>query len=468
MPAVSLHMLAQISMERLLNSLAEGVAIALFAWVLLRLAGKKNSGTRFVVWFCALVAIAVSPFVSFGPSADVAPGASAAVIIPGSWSFYLFGAWALLAMVGLARMVAGLWHLHAVRKSCVEVDGARLDPSIAATLSEFRTARRVQLLSSEELRVPTAIGFFRPAVIVPAWALRELSAAELHAVALHELAHLRRWDDWTNLAQKVMRAIFFFHPAVWWLENRLSLEREMACDDLVLAHTANPRAYAECLVTLAEKNLLQRGIALAQAAVGRMRQTSLRVLQILDVRRPQGVKVWQPAPWVVAGFSVICLASAAHAPRLVAFGEPAVNNVAQIPSASLGSDTSYVPPVVPAKFITDAKPGAQPAKARCARISNGAGERFLRTRKTASVGRAKNSAQPEIRVQSPESQATHVVRTAAIESGPVVVMQEAVYIYVQDSPFSPAPIIWKFSVWQIRVSPEMPARIAPEIPSKSI
>jgi hypothetical protein len=47
-------------------------------------------------------------------------------------------------------------------------------------------------------------------------------------------------------------------------------------------------------------------------------------------------------------------------------------------------------------------------------------------------------------------------------------MQEAVYIFVQDTPFSPAPVIWKFSVWQIRVSPEMPARIMPEIPSKSI
>ena len=465
MSAASFHILAQMSMERLLNSLAEGVAIALFAWVLLRLAGRKNSGTRFVVWFYALLAIAASPFVSFGSSAGVAREASAAVIIPGSWSLYLSGAWALLAMIGLARVVAGLWHLHAVRKSCVEVDGATLDPSVAATLNEFRAARPVELLSSKEVRVPTAIGFFRPAVIVPAWALRELSAAELNTVVLHELAHLRRWDDWTNLAQKVLRAIFFFHPAVWWVENRLSLEREMACDDLVLAHTANPRAYAECLMTLAEKNLLQRGIALAQAAVGRMRQTSLRVLQILDVRRPQGVKVWQPAPWVVAGFSVVCLASAAHAPKLVAFGEPAVNNVAQIPSASLASaESSYMPPVVPAKFITGenhSTSAVHPGK-----VLNR--KQVLRTGQSAHVRSNKKSTDPSIRAQAPERQAPHVVRTAAIESQPVVVMQEAVYIFVQDTPFSPAPVIWKFSVWQIRVSSEMPARIAPEIPSKSI
>jgi len=80
--------------------------------------------------------------------------------------------------------------------------------------------------------VPTAIGFFQPAVIVPAWTLRELSAEELHSVLLHELAHLRRWDDWTNLAQELVGALFFFHPAVWRIGSRLSLEREMACDYL--------------------------------------------------------------------------------------------------------------------------------------------------------------------------------------------------------------------------------------------
>ena len=122
----------------------------------------------------------------------------------------------------------------------------------------------------------------KPLVVIPSWAMRELSAAELNTILLHELAHLRRWDDWTNLAQKVLGALLFFHPAVWWIEKKLALEREMACDDLVLAQDCESRAYAECLVSLAEKSLLRRGFALAQAAVGRMRHMSFRVAQILD------------------------------------------------------------------------------------------------------------------------------------------------------------------------------------------
>ena len=115
--------------------------------------------------------------------------------------------------------------------------------------------------------------------------MQELSADELNQIVLHELAHLRRRDDWTNLAQKMVKALFFFHPAVWWIEQKMSLEREMACDDAVMAETASPRAYAECLAHLAEKTLIQRGVALAQAALGRIRQTSLRVAQILDGNR---------------------------------------------------------------------------------------------------------------------------------------------------------------------------------------
>ncbi len=357
MSALTLNFIAQLSVERLLNGLAEGTVIALFTWLLLRLIGRRNSGTRFAVWFSALLAISVVPFLEmFSAPAAVAHPVSAAITVPQSWSLYLFSMWAVIALAGLARVAAGLWHLRAIRRDSVAVNLHDVDPLVRQTIEEFQAVRRVELLASHRLRVPTAIGFLKPAVVLPAWCLQELSPEELKAVVLHELAHLRRWDDWTNLAQKVMRAFFFFHPVVWWVESRLSLEREMACDDLVLARTANPQAYAQCLVRLAEKNLVQRGIALAQAAVGRVRQTSLRVLQILDVRRPKAVSVWQPGPWVVAGFSVVCLAGAAHAPRLVAF-----NDLRTKPSpvsvASLSDDAVTYAPVVAASYAAPVEAG---------------------------------------------------------------------------------------------------------------
>jgi hypothetical protein len=325
--------LAQTSAIQLVDCLVEGTSIAILAALVLAVCRRQNSGTRFAVWFSALMAIAALPL--FGVSvwshigsAPARPWNHAAFILPGSWAIYLFGAWAVIAMGLLTRIGWGLWSLRVLRASCVAVDLSASDPSLfdpsafdlrlQATLERGRSRRPVALCTSTLANVPTAIGLLKPAIVLPPWVLHELSGDELHQIVLHELAHLHRWDDWTNLAQKIVKALFFFHPAIWWIEKRVSLEREMACDDAVLAQIESPRTYAECLAHLAERTLMQRSIAFAQAALGRIRQTSLRVAQILDVNRPANAnRAWKPA--AVAAFAVVCVLSLSRAPQLVAF-----------------------------------------------------------------------------------------------------------------------------------------------------
>ena len=317
--AINLDQLARICAGRMLNSMLEGIAIGLFAWILLRLVGQRNSSTRFAVWFSALLAIAMLPLLGSG-SATPPTNSGTAITVSGSWALGIFAIWAMVAGIGLARVTVALWQLRKLRASCTAIDPTTLDPVLRATLQGFQTAiRSVRLCQSDRVQVPTAIGFLKPLVVIPTWALQELSTAELNSILIHELAHLRRRDDWTNLAQQVVKALLFFHPAVWWIENKLALEREMACDDAVLAETANPKGYAQCLVSIAEKSFLRRSLAMAQAVVNRVHQTSLRVQQILDTNRSRATRVWKPALYSVAAFSAVCLASLSHAPELVTF-----------------------------------------------------------------------------------------------------------------------------------------------------
>ncbi|MBO0911444.1 MAG: M56 family metallopeptidase, partial [Acidobacteria bacterium] len=161
----------------------------------------------------------------------------------------------------------------------------------------------------------------------PRWVLSDLSPDEQKAIVLHELAHLERWDDWTNLLQQVLKALFFFHPAVWWIDSRLALEREMACDDLVLEQTSNARVYAASLVSVAEKVVAERmrmgrALELAQSALGRMREISARIMRILD-NRPPSRRGWTPAAAMIGTLAMATAGAMPYAPELVSFDRKA-------------------------------------------------------------------------------------------------------------------------------------------------
>jgi Zn-dependent protease with chaperone function len=466
-PALDLQTLAQLASERLLNCAVEGIGIALLAWVLLRVMGRQNSGTRFAVWFSALLAIAGLPFLGHFAVGDPKLAQRSAIIMPASWAAYLFAGWAVIAAAGLLRVGTGLWQLRRLRKSCIPIDVTTLDPLLQKTLREFDSPRMITVCTAEELRVPTAIGFLKPLVVLPAWSLRELSPAELHSILLHELAHLRRWDDWTNLAQKIVAALLFFHPAVWWIEKKLVLEREMACDDLVLAETSSPRAYAQCLVSLAEKSILRRGVALAQPAVGRMRGMSLRVSQILDVQRPSATHVWRPAPALLAGASLLALGVFATSPRLISFdhgarGVPVAHSDVPL---TRGTEVGGVQGennaradlrVVPVKLETTLTPADHSAPrvmpARLPRREPRVPARKLATARGDSYSVAQ----------------VFVVETRMIETQATPAGWTQTRMWRTQAPDASGAVVWKMYVWQVTVTGAAQKQTALEIVAKSI
>jgi Zn-dependent protease with chaperone function len=315
--------LAELMLGRVVDSLVIGSLLAFVVWVLLRVLARLGSAVRFASCFSALAVIAgLFFFVGDGPShGGRGLGAHPALAIPARWALYMFLAWASGALIACLRLVAGLWHLRRLHHGSVRLDQQAFEFRPVAHADRARIHRCVSVCVSADVRVPTAIGFFRPVILLPAWTLQELSPDELKTVVLHEMAHLDRWDDWTNLAQKLLRALLFFHPAVWWIDKRLTTEREMACDDLVLVQVTNARQYAQCLVSLAEKSFLRRPLALAQAAVGRLKSTAQRVTRILDGKQRRLAPVWKPALAALTVFSVAGFVGIEHTPQLVGFTE---------------------------------------------------------------------------------------------------------------------------------------------------
>lgn len=320
------HALAGAAAGGMLNSVLAGMGMAAIAWVVCRAVGRNSSRTRFFAWvitFVAMLFVTCSSVLPATSRAIASNGATGGVSLPDWLGAYLVISWMIGATIGVLHVSHGLYRLRRLRATCTPVAMDQLDPILQARLSEIQSRRSVKLCVSDAVRVPAAIGYFRPMVVFPLWALSEIAPAELDAILLHELSHLRRYDDWTNLAQKLLKAILFFHPAVWFIESRLTLEREMACDDAVLEANFAPRAYAESLVSLAEKSFLRRGLQLAQAAVSHVEQLRLRLVEILGKdkteNRRSGLK--RPALVLLSIAFMVGGYGAANAPRLVSFSD---------------------------------------------------------------------------------------------------------------------------------------------------
>jgi beta-lactamase regulating signal transducer with metallopeptidase domain len=322
----ALENMAQIAVAHVLNSLPEGILLAVITWIALRFLPRQNSRTRFAVWLVALLTVAGLPFVGALIHTDslLAHDSSPSLFtLSGHWAFILFSVWLIAMCAAAMHLALGMFRLGALRRSCDVINPGDLPPALAEIAREFSVSHSVTLATSDRLTVPSAIGFFQPTIVIPAWALHELTPEEFRVILLHEFAHLHRRDDWTNLLQKSLRALFIFHPAVWWIERQLSLEREMACDDHVLAQTGNPRGYARCLVSLLERSFGRRALAMAQAAVRRADEARQRLARILDGNRISSKRFGRAAIGLAGILSLICFAAVPHAPELVAFAPSA-------------------------------------------------------------------------------------------------------------------------------------------------
>lgn len=361
-----------VAVERVLDSMIGGLALAGVTWMWLRVARRQNSASRFIILFILLIGIAVLPMLGFSwiGRGTNAVSTHSLFTLPQNAAEYLFLAWAAMAVAGLLRIAVGFLQLRKLQRSCAVVESAVLDARVADALRN--SPREAILCTSERVNVPTALGFSRPArIAIPAWLLDQLSPEELHHLVLHELAHLRRWDDWSNLAQKVLGALLFFHPAVWWLQRRLALEREMACDECVLAQTGNPRAYAKSLAAMAERSFVRRTVALAQAAVSRLHDTTLRVAKILS---PASSRT-SAAPLLVsvAAVSGLTIAFAVYSPDLVSFSSPSAPAplaMAQVHAPSLVSPASLKTDRVQAKPMLASVRFTEPASRSFRREQN--------------------------------------------------------------------------------------------------
>jgi TonB family protein len=149
---------------------------------------------------------------------------------------------AAIAALGLARIAMGFAYLRRCRRDGRPV---RPLPRHLAGLQR-RLGLRVPFVISNRLSAPITFGWARPIVMVPP-SFAGLSADEQEGVACHELLHVRRRDWPVTVIEEVVRAVLWFHPAVWVLLARAALSREQIVDEGTVRITGKRRPYLDAL-----------------------------------------------------------------------------------------------------------------------------------------------------------------------------------------------------------------------------
>jgi beta-lactamase regulating signal transducer with metallopeptidase domain len=222
--------------------------------------------------------------------------------------------WGIVAGWRLCLLVWGLARLNNLARG-----SAPIDAGVQGMLEELRLAvgvsRAVSLRCSPSNRSPVVLGFFRPMILLPAGMAND--SEETRQVLSHELAHVRRCDDWANLFQHFVQAMLFFHPAVWWIGNRLSLEREIACDDHVLQQGVGSRKYALALAAVASR-IREQTPRLAPGISVSHSQLQQRIDMILNTRRNSSTCLAKGRLTSLLVFGVVMTVAALYAaPRVV-------------------------------------------------------------------------------------------------------------------------------------------------------
>ncbi|NQT13759.1 MAG: M56 family metallopeptidase, partial [Planctomycetes bacterium] len=284
----------------LLHFLWQGSLIGLVYWALLEATGIRSARIRYATSLVALSVMALCPFVTFAVLYDSAstidetsaPVAAASSAQPlrlatdpvisseatgaaqgreiahqdasdddpsraGRGGFspiqaavqasqpYVLLLWLAGVMLPGSRLTVGLLNVVWLRYGRTRIPTELADRSLV--LARRLGLTTVRICASARIREAAVVGFWKPVVLLPVSWLTSLPTDVLEAAIAHELAHIRRFDVWVNLLQRILETLLFYHPMVWWLSTRIRLERELCCDELAVHATGERGNYVLAL-----------------------------------------------------------------------------------------------------------------------------------------------------------------------------------------------------------------------------
>lgn len=272
------------------NSLWQMAILWLF-YLLITSASKPKASVKYTlavilqstgfIWFIVTLFFYYSAYNQWVPTtASSSTGTITTIVPPGTgfrsfilklmiWAEqllpYLSAAYLILMIFLSVKWIIGYRYTLQIRKEGLVKMPANWRVFVQDTGRQLGITREVRIFLSEKIASPLTIGFLKPLILVPVASINHLTVAQLEAILLHELAHIKRYDYLINILLSVAEISLFFNPFTRLFSTHIRKEREDSCDDWVLQFQYSASTYAEALLRMAQ---LQATPAFAMAVAG--------------------------------------------------------------------------------------------------------------------------------------------------------------------------------------------------------
>jgi len=193
-------------------------------------------------------------------------------------TFYLIG-----IVLQLFVIVRGYHQLDKFKKQHLSAIPDNWKLLFENVIAKLKIKKTIKFQLSSIVNVPLVIGYFKPIVLFPIALVNQLDNDQVEAILIHELSHVRRNDFLLNLIKTAIETLLFYNPFVWMAGRFIHIEREHACDDLVLKITGKPLNYAHALLKL-ELLKDKSSPSYALAATGKTQNLYQRIKRITNMK----------------------------------------------------------------------------------------------------------------------------------------------------------------------------------------
>jgi bla regulator protein BlaR1 len=292
----------------LIHSLWQGLLLAIIAGTVLMLTKRSGAAIRYNLVLVLFLAFAAACTLTFlwewnnASNQTIVPPLSGAIGANMSQLFFsnahtikqllkaftgYFSAnaplvvlfWFVVFVFKSVRMMSAVVYNQRIRTRQIYEPPVFWSGAVTRFCEKLKIDKAVTLLESGYIKMPVVIGHLKPVILMPLGLMAGLPPAQVEAILLHELAHIRRNDYFINFLQNIAEAVFFFNPGLLWISALLRDERENCCDDIALAQTKDKRGFVQALISFKEHEMY--GSAYSTAFPGKKNHLLRRVTRIL-------------------------------------------------------------------------------------------------------------------------------------------------------------------------------------------